>query len=209
MGQPRLRILHANFGLMLAILAMASWCRAGMGSASDWWSLKPATRPAVPNINVGNWGRNPIDAFILAQLEKQDLSPSPDADRVTLLRRVTFDLTGLPPTPEEVDAFVSDRSPDAYERVVDRLLASPRFGERWARHWLDVVRFAESNGFEMNQPRPNAWPYRDYVIRAFNEDRPYDRFVREQLAGDALGADEATGFLVAGAWDQVKSPDPA
>jgi hypothetical protein len=124
-----------------------------------------------------------------------------------LIRRVKFDLLGLPPTPEEVRAFVADAAPDAIERIVDRLLASPHFGERWARHWLDVVRFAESNGFEMNQVRPNAWPYRDYVIRAFNDDKPYDRFVREQLAGDQLKADEATGFLVAGPWDQVKSPD--
>jgi hypothetical protein len=120
-----------------------------------------------------------------------------------------FDLIGLPPTPEEIDAFVRDPSADAYERLVERYLASPQFGERWARHWLDVVHFAESHSFEMNQPRPTAWPYRDYVIRAFNEDKPYDQFVREQLAGDTLGVDEATGFLVAGAWDQVKSPDPA
>jgi hypothetical protein len=153
--------------------------------------------------------RNPIDNFIRSWLEKEGLKPSPEADRATLIRRLKFDLLGLPPAPEEIDAFVNDPAADAYERLVERYLASPHFGERWARHWLDVVHFAESHGFEMNQPRPNAWPYRDYVIRAFNEDRPYDRFVREQLAGDALGTDEATGFLVAGPWDQVKSPDPA
>jgi len=155
------------------------------------------------------WPRNPIDNFILAGLQAKGLSPSAEADRATLLRRLKFDLLGLPPTPEEIDAFENDPQPAAYERLVERYLASPHYGERWARHWLDVVHFAESHGFEMNQPRPNAWPYRDYVIRAFNDNKPYDRFVREQLAGDLLGADEATGFLVAGAWDQVKSPDPA
>ncbi len=174
----------------------------------EHWAFRPVARPAVPPISSGQ-ARNPIDNFIFARLEKAGLKPSPEADRATLIRRLKFDLLGLPPTPEEIDAFVSDPAPDAYERLVERYLASPHFGERWARHWLDVVRFAESNGFEMNQPRPTAWPYRDYVIAAFNEDRPYDRFVREQLAGDALGADAATGFLVAGAWDQVKSPDPA
>src|SRR4030095_395866 len=137
----------------------------------------------------------------------EQLSSAPEADRRSLIRRLSFDLTGLPPTPEQVRSFVADPSPMAYEQLAERLLASPRYGERWARHWLDVVRYAETHGFEMNNPRPNAWPYRDYVIRAFNEDKPYDRFVLEQLAGDAVGADEATGFLVAGAWDQVKSPD--
>ena len=132
---------------------------------------------------------------------------SPEADRRTFIRRLKFDLLGLPPTPEEVEAFVTDKSADAYEKLVDKYLASPQFGERWARHWLDVVRFAESHGFEMNQPRPTAYHYRDYVIQAFNDDKPYDQFVREQLAGDTLGADAATGFLVAGPWDQVKSPD--
>ncbi len=131
-----------------------------------------------------------------------------EADRVTLFRRLSFDLVGLSPTPDEVAEFVADARPDAYERLVDRLLASPHFGERWARHWLDVVRFAESDGFETNQPRPNAWPYRDYVIRAFNDDKPFSQFVTEQLAGDMLGADEATGFIVGGTFDRVKSPDP-
>ena len=173
--------------------------------ATNHWSFQPVQRAAVPAATPGT--RNPIDHFIRAKLAEQGLTPAPEADRRTLIRRVSFDLIGLPPTPEETDAFVTDSRPDAYERLVDRLLDSPHFGERWARHWLDVVRFAETHGFEMNNPRPNAWPYRDYVIRAFNDDKPYDQFVREQLAGDALGADEATGFLVAGAWDQVKSPD--
>ena len=150
----------------------------------------------------------PVDAFVLARLDAERLAPSPEADRRTLIRRAYFDITGLPPTPEEVEAFVADPDPAAYEKLVDRLLASPRYGERWGRHWLDVVRFAESNGFEMNQERPGAYHYRDWVIRAFNDDKPYDAFVREQIAGDALGADAGTGFLVGGAWDQVKSPDP-
>jgi mono/diheme cytochrome c family protein len=177
----------------------------------DWWSLRPIKPIAVPEVKDGKWGRNAIDRFVLARLEGAGSRANPEADRRALIRRVTFDLIGLPPTPGEVRAFVEDRSPGAYERVVDRLLASPRFGERWARHWLDVVRYADSQGFEMNQPRPNAWPYRDWVIRAFNEDLPYDRFIIEQLAGDQLkdqGDSAATGFLVAGPWDEVKSPDP-
>jgi mono/diheme cytochrome c family protein len=168
------------------------------------WSFRPVSRPEPP----AGKGRNEIDRFIATRLGKEGLAPSPEADRRTLIRRVSFDVTGLPPSPEESEAFENDRRPDAFERLVDRLLDSPRYGERWARHWLDVVRFAESHGFEKNQNRPNAWPYRDYVIRALNEDRPYDRFVREQIAGDATGADEATGFLVAGPMDEVKSPDP-
>ncbi len=152
--------------------------------------------------------KNPIDAFIRAKLAEKNLVPSPEADRRTLIRRLYLDAVGLPPTPEEVRAFERDKAPDAYEQLVEKLLASPHYGERWARHWLDVVRFAETSGFEVNTPRPGAWPYRDYVIRAFNEDKPYDRFILEQLAGDALGEDAATGFLVAGPDDLVKSPDP-
>ena len=169
------------------------------------WSLAPVMRPAPPRDRKFI---SPIDAFIVAKLQEKKLALSPPADRRTLIRRLSFDLIGLPPTPEETERFISDKSANAYSNVVERLLASPRHGERWGRHWLDVVRFAESHGFEMNQPRANAWPYRDYVIRAFNEDKPYDQFVTEQLAGDAFGVDEATGFLVAGPWDEVKSPDP-
>lgn len=181
---------------------------AGKLPGADHWAFRPVARPAVPAVKKPDWVRNSVDAFILARLETAGLAPSPEADRRTLLRRVYFDVIGLPPTPDEVEAFVRDTDPKAYEKVVERLLASPHFGERWGRHWLDVVRFAESHGFEMNQARGNAWPYRDYVIRAFNEDRPYDRFILEQIAGDAVGVDEATGFLVGGPWDQVKSPDP-
>ncbi|MEO6182560.1 MAG: DUF1549 and DUF1553 domain-containing protein [Verrucomicrobiota bacterium] len=191
-----------------AVVFSALGCFAGSTNEPAWWSLKPIKRPAVPVSNAGLAPRNPIDLFIAAELRKNGLVPSRETDRRTLLRRVYFDLTGLPPSPEELAAFEKNKSPRAYEEVVEKLLASPRHGERWARHWLDTVRFAESNGFEMNQPRPNAWPYRDYVIRSFNENKPFDQFVVEQLAGDVFGVDEATGFLVGGPWDQVKSPDP-
>jgi hypothetical protein len=154
------------------------------------------------------WLNNPIDAFVLHKLEGHNLHPANQVDRRTLIRRLSFDLLGLPPTPEEVAAFENDPSPAAYERLVDRYLHTPQYGERWARHWLDVVRFGESNGFEFDEPRPNAWPYRDWVVSAFNSDMPYDEFVRLQLAGDVLrpedaNAIKATGFLVAGAYDTV------
>ena len=160
------------------------------------WSFQPLTQPTVPRTRRDDWARNDIDRFVLSRLESASLAPTPEADRTVWLRRVTFDLTGLPPTPDERDSFVADTRPDAYERVVDRLLASPRYGERWAQHWLDVVRYADTHGFEVNTERPNAWPYRDYVINAFNNDTPYDQFVREQLVGDKIGEDAATGFLV-------------
>jgi len=172
---------------------------------ADHWAFKPATRPAVPHVNGA---ANPIDAFIHERLTREKLTPAPQADRRTLIRRLTFDLAGLPPTPAEVDAFVADARPDAYSKLVDRLLASPRYGERWARHWLDVVHFGETHGYDKDKPRPNAWPYRDYVIRSLNDDMPYSRFVKEQLAGDVLYpgmADGivATGFIAAGPWDFV------
>ncbi|HVY68353.1 MAG TPA: PSD1 and planctomycete cytochrome C domain-containing protein [Verrucomicrobiae bacterium] len=177
-------------------------------SAPTHWAYKPVVSPPVPTVKAVSGGdHNPIDAFVQARLAEKKLGPSPEADRRTLIRRLYLDLTGLPPTPQAVTRLAADRSRDAYDKLVEDLLASPRYGERWARHWLDVARYAETHGFEMNQPRPNAWPYRDYVIRAFNENKPYDQFVREQIAGDVLGVDEGTGFLVAGAWDQVKSPD--
>ncbi|MDQ3441159.1 MAG: DUF1549 domain-containing protein, partial [Planctomycetota bacterium] len=172
---------------------------------ADHWAFKPATRPAIPSVKGAT---NPIDAFIHARLAQEKLIASPEADRHTLIRRLSFDLTGLPPTPAEVDAFVSDARPDAYERLADRLLASPRYGERWGRHWLDVVHFGETHGYDKDKPRPNAWPYRDYVIRSLNADKPYARFVKEQLAGDVLypGTTDgvvATGFIAAGPWDFV------
>jgi mono/diheme cytochrome c family protein len=172
------------------------------------WSLAPIRRPAPPRSRFDGLARNPVDRFVFAKLAQAGLRPSPPAGRAQLLRRVTVDLTGLPPTPEETDAFLADRSANAYEKVVDRLLASPGYGERWGRHWLDVVRFGESHGYEQNHLRPTAWPYRDYVIRALNEDKPFDAFMHEQLAGDVLGkgdpwTEAATGFLVAGVHDTV------
>jgi len=165
----------------------------------SYWALQKVTRPALPAVHNPGWVRNPIDAFVVSQLEAKGLTPSPPADRVTLIRRVSLDLIGLPPTPEEVEAFLADRSPNAYENVVDRLLGSPNYGERWARHWLDLARYAESEGFKSDETRPNAWRYRDYVIDALNNDKPYDRFVQEQIAGDELwpedpGARVATAF---------------
>jgi Protein of unknown function (DUF1553)/Protein of unknown function (DUF1549)/Planctomycete cytochrome C len=174
--------------------------------ARSFWSFRPVVRPEVPNVARGDWVRSPIDRFVLAKLEAAGLAPAPPAARTSLLRRVTYDLTGLPPSPDEVDAFLADSSTDAYEKVVDRLLASPRHGERWARHWLDLVRYAETDGYEFDAPKPNAWRYRDYVIESFNGDKPYDRFIKEQLAGDELqpGSDEAliaTGYYRVGPWD--------
>jgi mono/diheme cytochrome c family protein len=187
--------------------AGAKWPDADSAAAvRQHWSLRPLVRPPIPTTPADL--HSPIDRFIADRLAEHKLSLSPEAERRTLIRRLSFDLVGLPPTPEEVAAFVADPHPLAYERLVERLLASPQHGERWAQHWLDAVRFAESDGFETNKPRANAWPYRDWVIAALNSDKPYDQFVLEQLAGDALGADAATGFLVGGANDVVKSPDP-
>ena len=180
----------------------------GKRAGYDWWALQPVARPPLPAVGDSAWPRTAIDRFVLAGLEEQGLSPSPEADRRTLIRRLSFDLLGLPPSPEDVRTFVTDRSPDAYARLVDRLLASPHHGERWARHWLDLARFGESQGFERDKIRPNAWRYRDWVVDAFNGDMPYDRFARLQLSGDVLWPDDAgalaaTGFLVAGPYDEV------
>lgn len=165
----------------------------------DHWAFKTPVRPALPQVKNKKWVRNPIDQFVLARLEKEKLSPSPEAERATLIRRLSLDLIGLPPTIAEVDAFVADKSPDAYEKVLERLLGSPHYGERWGRHWLDVARYADSNGFEKDLPR-SIWPYRDWVINAFNQDKPFNQFAIEQLAGDLLPnatteQKVATGFL--------------
>ncbi|MBY0587587.1 PSD1 and planctomycete cytochrome C domain-containing protein [bacterium] len=173
------------------------------------WAYQPVVRPATPGVIHPEQSEGLIDRFIQERLDREGLSLQPIADPRTIARRLWFDLIGLPPEMEDIERLTRLDHSDQFEREVDHLLASPRFGERWARHWLDVVRFAETNGFEMNQPRLRAWPYRDYVIESANIDRPYDEFVRQQIAGDMLAADEATGFLVGGPWDQVKSPDPA
>jgi hypothetical protein len=176
--------------------------------SADFWSFKPVRVERPPITHDKNFVDNPLDAFIAAKLHSAGLAPSPSADRRTLIRRLYLDVLGLPPSPAEIAQFAADADPLAWNRLVDRVLASPHFGERWARHWLDVVRFAETDGFETNVERPNAYPYRDYLIGAFNADKPYDRLVFEQLAGDSVGADAATGFLVGGPCDKVKSPDP-
>jgi hypothetical protein len=178
-----------------------------------WWSLQPLLLVEPPTDGVPDeWRANPIDRFIYAKLHSTGLQPNPPADRRALIRRVTYDLTGLPPTPAEVQAFVADESPDAYEKVVDRLLASPRYGEHWGRHWLDVVRFGESTGFEVNHVIDNAWPFRDYVIQSLNDDKPFDRLVIEHLAGDVVGQGDAAvevglTFLVCGPLDIVGNQD--
>ena len=182
-----------------------------MDSHLDWLLHKPAA-PAIPQVKNTAWVVNPIDAFVLQKLEANGMSPAPPASKRALLRRVYFDLIGLPPTAEQVHDFENNTAPDAYEKVVDKLLADSRYGERWARHWLDLARFAESDGFAIDGERPTAWRYRDYVIRSFNQDKPYDRFVEEQLAGDEMPAGGARrrarsdrlvalGFLRMGTWE--------
>ena len=177
-------------------------------AAPKYWAFVPPAEPKAPAVQNSSWVKSPIDAFVLSALEKKGMRPAPAADKRTLLRRATFDLTGLPPTPAEVKAFLDDNSPSAFAKVIDRLLASPHYGERWARHWLDVARYADSNGLDENLVYRHAWRYRDYVIQAFNKDKPYDQFVKEQLAGDLLPAADdatqfehwtATGFLTLGA----------
>ena len=171
-----------------------------------WWSYAPISDQSPPQVNDQAWYKNDIDRFILAKLETIGLSPAPQANRVALIRRAFYDLTGLPPSPEEVDAFVSDTRPQAWSELIDRLLASPHYGERWGRHWLDLVRYADTNGFERDGDKPASWRYRDWVIAAFNSDKPYDRFLTEQLAGDELPDRSfdtmvATGYYRLGMWD--------
>jgi hypothetical protein len=177
-----------------------------LGKAREWWSYRPIADVAPPAVRDTAWIRNDIDRFILARLEADGLAPAPEADRVALIRRATFDLTGLPPTPAEVDAFLADADPQAWEHVIERLLASPHYGERWGRHWLDLVRYADTNGFERDGDKPGTWRYRDWVIGAMNQDKPYDRFITEQLAGDELPDRDfstmvATGYYRLGMWD--------
>ncbi|MHB1560159.1 MAG: PSD1 and planctomycete cytochrome C domain-containing protein [Isosphaeraceae bacterium] len=190
----------------------AALAGGGVHAPKPLWSFQPIRRPALPPPVTGSdwdpadWTSNPIDRFVSQKLAEKALSPAPPADRMTLIRRVTFDLTGLPPTPDEVDAFLADDREDAYERLVDRLLASPRYGQRWARHWLDLVRYADSDGYRQDAYRQEIWRYRDYVVRSFNADKPFDRFIAEQLAGDELDADDpelrvATGYLRLGPYE--------
>ena len=180
---------------LLRVIALAAVAAAHAEPAAHW-SFRPAFSHPLPDTANTAWPRNSVDRFILARLEAENLTPAPESDRLIWLRRVCLDLTGLPPMPDQISRFLGDAGVSAYDRVVDQLLSSPRYGERWAQHWLDVVRYADTHGFEVNTERPNAWPYRDYVIRAVNRDTPYDRFIREQIAGDMLGEDAATGFLI-------------
>jgi hypothetical protein len=180
-------------------------------SDKSWWSLRPlkaASAPEVRDANFSQWPRNEIDRFVLRKLRANDLVPAPEADRRTLIRRLYFDLVGLPPTPQAIEGFVNDTRPDFYERLVEQLIGSPRYGERWARYWLDVVHYGDTHGYDKDKPREHAWPYRDYVIRSLNADKPWSRFVQEQIAGDVLyphtrDGVEALGFIAAGPWDYV------
>ena len=208
--------------LALGLSAMAACAADGKPAAADnkaapaaaskpWSPYLPVKQPEVPAVNQKAWARTPIDAFVLARLEAKGIKPSPEADRAAYIRRATLDAWGLLPTPEEVKAFVNDRSPDAHEKLVDRLLASPHFGERQARRWLDLARYADSTGFQNDNTRPNNWRYRDYVINAFNSGKPFNRFIQEQVAGDELWPDSqeariATGFI-AGYPDNFNSRD--
>lgn len=198
------------------LAAGAPWAKTGItvrsgpppvnAQARAWWSFKPVVNPVLPKVQNTAWVKNPIDQFVLAGLEKNGLTPNPSLSKTQLIRRVTYDLTGLPPTRLDIETFLADKSPMAYEQVVDRLLASSQYGERWGRHWLDLVRYAETNSFERDSDKPDVWRYRDYVIRAFNADKPYDVFVKEQLAGDEMPGDDvdpviATGYYRLGQWD--------
>jgi len=170
------------------------------------WAYQPLARPAAPQVDNAEWSANPIDAFVYSRLQAENLSPSEEASKRTLIRRAYYDLLGLSPSPEEVEAFTADAAPDAYEKLLDRLLASPHYGEKWGRHWLDLVRYAETHGYERDAPKPHMWRYRDYVVNAFNQDKPYDQFIREQLAGDELDvvtpeSITATGYYRLGIWD--------
>ena len=213
-GTRQLRLLQRMACIVGAILGAVGISTAGEpygrfqfdDSQREHWAFVAPVRPELPEVSDTSWVRTPIDGFILAKLDESSIKPAPPADRRVLLRRVHLDLIGLPPTIDEQRAFLADNSPEAYARVVDDLLSRPQYGERWARHWLDVVRYAESNGYERDNPKPNVWRYRDWVVDALNADKPYDQFMIEQLAGDELeGSDAAaqiaTSFLRLGTWD--------
>ncbi|WP_162130519.1 PSD1 and planctomycete cytochrome C domain-containing protein [Schlesneria paludicola] len=210
------RLSPAEIGLLRAWIDQgAKWPDSIAGTVANkanLWSIKPLVRASVPVVAAEPSTTNPIDAFIRYKLNEHGFSTSPEADRRTLIRRIYFDVIGLPPSPEEVDAFLADSDTKAYEKLVDRLLDSPHYGERWARHWLDAAHFAETHGHDQDRIRENAWPYRDYLIQAFNRDTPYDRFIQEQIAADAMFPDDpslipALGFLAAGPWDESSLRD--
>ncbi len=201
-----LEILAKWINIGLPYPAQDSDAESALQTESNYWAYRPLKRPQVPSVHSSDWVRNPIDAFILAKLEVQGFKPAAPASKLTLIRRVYYDLIGLPPSPEAVEAFLNNTSPDAYEKLIDKLLKSPRYGEKWGRHWLDLVRYAETNGYERDSDKPYVWRYRDYVINAFNKDKPYDEFIKEQLAGDELDNVTpetiiATGYHRLGVWD--------
>ena len=189
--------------LWIALGTLFSTAAAPSPGSQAHWAFQPVVRPRLPDVRNIQWPQSPVDRFVLSRMEAEGLTPLPQAPRRVLIRRVTLDLTGLPPTPDEVEAFLADPEPDAFARIVNRLLASPAYGERWGRHWLDVARYADTKGYVRLNENPryvSAWTYRDYVIRAMNDDKPYDRFVQEQIAGDELFPDDpqatvALGFL--------------
>ncbi len=201
-----LEILAKWINIGLPYPTQDSNAESAFQTTSDYWAYRPLKRPQVPSVHASDWVMNPIDAFILAKLEAQGFKPAVPASKLTLIRRAYYDLTGLPPSPEAVEAFLNNTSPDAYEKLIDKLLKSPRYGEKWGRHWLDLVRYAETNGYERDSDKPYVWRYRDYVINAFNKDKPYNEFIKEQLAGDELEnvTSEtiiATGYHRLGVWD--------
>src|SRR5687767_4513829 len=196
------RLAGVLLGVALLALGWVDKDEQWVASRRNWWAFQPVVRPVTPKIS-DPWIRTPVDAFVLDALRAKGLTPSKPLGPEATIRRLSLDLTGLPPSPADVDRFVNDRSPQAYERLVDHLLASPHYGERWAVKWLDVVRYADTNGYETDAERRQAWRYRDYVVASFNRDKPYDRFVREQIAGDELYPGDrdaiiATGFHRAG-----------
>jgi hypothetical protein len=214
---PGRRVSQSFSALLTCAIALAAplWVAGHLLAAAiadqapdsaKWWAYRPLVRPAVPSVKNAEWLRNPVDAFVLAKLEQAGLNPAPPADKIALIRRAYYDLTGLPPTPAEVDAFVANSADDAFEKLIDKLLDSPHYGEKWGRHWLDLVRYAETNSYERDGTKPFAWRYRDYVIRSFNQDKPYDQFIREQIAGDEIEPVTtdgiiATGYYRLGLWD--------
>ena len=212
--QPRMPLNHEAVP-DAQIKLIETWINQGakIDEVKLGWPYTPVVMPAVPKVKDTAWVKNPVDAFVLAKLEAKGLKPSPPASKTALLRRVYADLVGMPPTPTEAGAFLNDASPNAYEKLVDKLLADSRYGERWGRHWLDLVRYADSDGFEQDGARPRAWRFRDYVIRSFNQDKPYDRFLKEQIAGDELYPNDAdaitaTGYIRLAPWDALSTDPP-
>ncbi|MEO7651451.1 MAG: DUF1549 domain-containing protein, partial [Bryobacteraceae bacterium] len=181
----------------LVCLAAVDKDASSVVARRNWWAFQKPVQAEVP-ASGSAWVHTPIDAFLLAAQKSKKLFPSPPLSREKLLRRITFDLTGLPPTPSEIDRFLADKSPNAYGKVVDRLLASPHYGERWALRWLDVARYADTNGYEADRERVHAWRYRDYVVNSFNAGKPYDRFVREQIAGDEIYPGDQQALIATG-----------